>query len=147
MRRGPGALAGLVGIWAAALGVTSAGAQTEAESGLMTLGGFVVLFAAEGPLSYATATPRDVPADAVRVGTVRGRSCQYGLSVPVAGGISGTRLSGAVGDGGYEAALRDLQARQPALRGIYDVKVDEHSRSVLTVYRQLCVEVTAEGFR
>lgn len=134
----------------AALPSAPASAQDEsygANSGLISTRGFVVFFDAEGPLSYATLTPRDVPADAERLGAVRGRSCQLAVSVPIVGSSSTTRLSGAGGRGGFVRAVEDIRARHPGLTGIYDVKVDEHRLSVLTVFSRLCTEVTARGFR
>ncbi len=128
-------------------GRPEAHAQSEASPGLIGIGGYVIFFGAEGPLSYATLTPRDVPPEATRVGPVTGRSCQYGVSVPVGGLTSNTRVSGALGQGGYEKALTDIRARHPGLLGIYDVQVDQHVVRVLTVFQRLCVEVTARGFK
>jgi hypothetical protein len=126
-----------------------AGAQEEdgAEPGLLVPGGYVVFLNATGPLSYATMTPRDVPPGAVRIGRVTGRACQVGVAVPVTGSASAARISGGGGVGGFERAVQDIRERHPGLRGIYDVMVDVHSLNVLTVFRRLCVEVTALGFR
>lgn len=118
----------------------------EASSGLLPLGGLIVFFNASGPLSYATLTPKDLPDGAVRVGTVKGRSCQFGVSTPVVG-FSGPRLSAGAGQGGFERALEDIRARHPELAGIHDVKVDDHVIGVLTVFQRQCTEVTATGFR
>jgi hypothetical protein len=119
----------------------------EADPGLIPMGLFTVFFNTEGPLSYATLTPGDLPAEAVPLGTVKGRGCQYGVSIPIGGTSFITRVSGAVGRGGYEKALRDIRNHHPGLKGIYDVKVDEHILNILTVFERLCVEVTAKGFR
>jgi hypothetical protein len=119
----------------------------EANPGLISIGGWVVFFASEGPLSYATLTARDLPRDAVRMGPVRGRACQYGLSTPIIGLNQVPRLSGAVGEGGFEKALQQIREQHPDLRGVYDVKVDDHVTTVLTVFHRQCTEVTARGFR
>jgi len=119
----------------------------EANPGLLSIGGFVVFFASEGPLSYATLSGKDLPADAVPIGTVKGRGCQYGLSTPIVGWTATPRLSGAAGAGGYEEALQAIRERHPDLRGIYDVRVDDHVLSVLTIFHRQCTEVTARGFK
>jgi hypothetical protein len=61
--------------------------------------------------------------------------------------VSGTRVSGGGGVGGFERAVRDILERHPGLRGIYDVMIDVHTLNVLTFFRRLCTEVTALGFR
>jgi hypothetical protein len=125
-----------------------AGAQEsyEARSGLLQLEGLVVFFSGAGPLSYVTMTARDVPADAVRIGSVAGRGCQFGVSTPFMG--TGTpQLSGGGGEGGFARAVEDIRRRHPDLRGIYDVKVDDHVMSILTVFQRQCTEVAAQGFR
>ena len=139
----------LVSLLAASTGGSVAVAQTEsyeANPGLISLSGFVVFFDSEGPLSYATLTAKNLPSGAVLIGTVKGRGCQYGISTPI-GVSSMPRMSGAAGKGGYERALQDIWERHPDLRGIYDVKVDDHLLSVLTVFQRQCTEVTAKGFK
>jgi len=118
----------------------------EANSGLLSLAGWVVFFSGTGPLSYATMTPREVPPDATRVGPVTGRSCQFGVSTPFLG-LSIPQLSGGWGEGGFARALEEIRRSRPDLRGIYDVIVDDHVMSVLTVFQRQCTEVTAQGFR
>jgi hypothetical protein len=119
----------------------------EASPGLLLLGGFVVFFDAQGPLSYPTLTAAEVPNDAISLGSVTGRGCQYGLSIPIVGASSLTRVSGGVGRGGFQKAIGDIRQRHPELRGIYDVKVDSHLLSVLTVFSRRCVEISARGFK
>ncbi|MGH7264295.1 MAG: hypothetical protein ACREMB_05490 [Candidatus Rokuibacteriota bacterium] len=119
----------------------------EADPGLLAPGGYVIFLDATGPLSYATMTPRDVPPGAIRIGRVTGRGCQFGVAVPVTGSVSGTRVSGGGGVGGFARAVRDIQERHPGLRGIYDVMIDVHALNILTFFRRLCTEVTALGFR
>lgn len=119
----------------------------EANSGLLPLGGFVVFFDAGGPLSYLTMTPRDLPPGSTPIGVVTGRGCQYGVSTPLVGLSGLPRLSGGGGEGGFEKALQDIREHHPELKGIYDVKVDDHVVGVLTVFQRQCTEVTAVGFR
>lgn len=145
----------VVTLAAAALGALASGGASpvwgrgsyEASPGLLPTGGFVVFFNAEGPLSYPTLTAAELPKDAVSLGSVTGRGCQYGLSLPIVGGSSITRISGGAGRGGFQKALSDILARHPRLRGIYDVKVDNHHFSVLTVFTRRCVEISARGFK
>jgi hypothetical protein len=138
-------LAALVAVGPAASAVAQE--AHEADPGVLAPGGYVIFLDATAPLSYATLTPRDVPRDAVRVGRVTGRGCQVGVAVPVTGSVSGTRVSGGGGVGGFERAVRDIRERHPGLRGIFDVMVDVHALNVLTFFRRLCTEVTALGFR
>lgn len=119
----------------------------EANPGLISVGGFVVFFNTTGPLSYATLTPGDRPKQTVSLGPVTGRGCQYGVSIPILANSSITRISGAAGRGGYEKALLDIRERWPELKGLYDVMVDVHLRSVLTIFSRRCTEVTAKGFK
>ena len=51
------------------------------------------------------------------------------------------------GRAGYGKALEDIRRRNPGLRGIWDVKLDDHTLSVLGFFRRVCTEVTARGFR
>ena len=146
MRPAPVILVAWLAVAASGSAALAQSESWEANSGLIPVGGFVVFFNAGGPLSYATLTPRDLPPDAMPIGVVTGRGCQYGLSTPLMG-LSTPRLSAATGEGGYAKALEDIRVRHPDLRGIYDVKVDDHLVSVLTVFQRQCTEVTAKGFK
>jgi len=118
----------------------------EAKPGLLSLSGFAVFFGVQGTLSYAS-TPGGLPSGASDAGEVRGQACQRGLSIPLGLSVSATRLSAGAGQGGYERALADLRARNPRIKGVYDVKADDHITSVLTIFQRLCTEVAARGFR
>lgn len=111
------------------------------------MGGLVLFFDSEGPLSYVTAAPGDLPDDVMPLGEVKGRGCQYGLSVPLLGASTIIQISGGVGHGGYGKALKDIKLRHPELAGIYDVKIDDHVISILTIFRRVCVEISARGFK
>ncbi len=130
---------------------TSAWAQSpayEADIGLIFVGGFILFYDSEGPLSYQTFTPRESPDGAVSLGEVAGNSCQHGLSIPII--FSATdrfSVSGAKGDGSFKQALSDLRQKHPGVEGIYDVKVDVHQLSILGIYKRDCTEVVARGFR
>ncbi|MCP4406729.1 MAG: hypothetical protein GY807_03035 [Gammaproteobacteria bacterium] len=119
----------------------------EAKPGLLPMGGFILFFDSEGPLSYVTSAPGDLPDDIIPLGEVKGRGCQYGLSIPLLGASSIIQISGGVGRGGYGKALKDIKLRYPELTGLYDVKIDDHFISVLTMFRRICVEITAKGFK
>ena len=134
----------LVAAWAAA----ALGQEAyEASPGLIRIGGLSVFLVAEGPLSYLTLTPKDVPRDAVRLGEVKGRGCQFAVATPVVGMPAVPRLSGATGRGGFQKALADIRSRHPEVDGIYDVKVDDHVVAILGIFQRQCTEVTAQGFR
>ncbi|MCX5787915.1 MAG: hypothetical protein NTX64_05315 [Elusimicrobia bacterium] len=122
-------------------------ASWEAHPGLLQLSGLVVFFGGQGSLSYASPTPASLPPGAVDAGEVRGQACQQGVSIPIGLGINATRVAAGAGKGGYERALADIRAKHPALKGIYDVKVDDHHVAILTIFRRLCTEVTARGFQ
>lgn len=119
----------------------------EASSGVIRPAGFVLFLTALGPLSYATLTPGDLPRDALRLGPVSGRSCQFAISTPMIDIAGIPRLSAGAGGGGFEQALEHIRERHPDLTGIYDVKIDVHMVGVLTVFQRLCTEITAQGFR
>ena len=135
---------------AALLAAPAARAQEEgttARPGLIRPGGLTVFYASEGPLSFATLTPGELPPGARDAGEVRGSSCQHGLSIPVTASIRPTTVSGAAGNGGYRKTLAGILKARPDLAGIYDVKVDVQTLSILGLYRRICTEVLARGFR
>ena len=120
----------------------------EASSGLIFVGLFVVFYDSEGPLSYQSMTPQEVPENAVRVGEVVGDSCQHGLSIPIIFSTTDRfSVSGAKGNGSYKKALLDIHEKHPDLAGVYDVKVDIQRVSILTIYRRDCTIVVAQGFK
>lgn len=123
--------------------------EFTARWGLISAGGILIFYDSVGPMSYVTMSPKDIPPGALLIGEVRGKSCQHGLSIPMGSPLSGSTrsLSAARGRGGFSRALEDLRKRSPGLRGIYDVKVDDHSTVILGVYRRLCTEITARGFK
>ena len=81
------------------------------------------------PLEY-----RSDPAAGTR--EVRGEACQTGIFLPV------IPASIAWGDGGYRDAVRVAQAQAPD-SSLTDVRADIHTISILTIFRQECVVVTA----
>lgn len=114
--------------------------------GLITTGNFTVFYKTEGPLSFVTMTPKDRPKDARELGTVKGTSCQHGLSVPISADVRGTSISGAYGDGSFGKALAQIKKAKPEVIGIYDVRTDMRVFSLLGIYKKLCTEVTARAF-
>ncbi|MFH1725892.1 MAG: hypothetical protein ABII00_14885 [Elusimicrobiota bacterium] len=140
----------LVGALCLAAAVPAARAEEgahRARPALIPLGGIVLFYDVQGPLSFVSMTRRELPADAVPVGTVKGRACQHGLSVPLSASLEATELSAAAGKGGYRKALERIRGAHPGLRGVYDVKVDLHRISILGIYGRVCTEVEAFGFR
>jgi hypothetical protein len=120
----------------------------EASPGLIFVGYLMIYYDSQGPLSYQTITPWELPNDAELVGEVTGDSCQHGLSIPIIFSASDrVSVSGAKGDGSYKKALRDIQRKHPDLDGLFDVKVDIHQLSILTIYSRICTIVVAQGFK
>ena len=120
----------------------------EANSGLIFVGFFMLYYDSQGPLSYQNSMVQEVPNDAILLGEVRGNSCQYGLSIPIPFSASDRiSISGAKGDGSFREAIEDIRYRNPDLDGLYDVKVDIHRRSILTVWNRNCTIVVAQGFQ
>ena len=125
---------------------TGEGDEDTAAPGLIPPGNFVLFYDTQGPLSFVTMTPRDRPKGVVELGTVKGTSCQHGLSVPISADVRGTSITGSVGDGGFAKALADIKKAKPEVAGIYDVRTDMRVFSILGLYRKLCTEVTARAF-
>lgn len=132
-----------------ALGATSARAQEgyEASPGLLPVGGILLFYDTQGPLSSRTMTLRELPPGATRLGEVRGRACQNGLSLPLDLSLRALSVSGAMGNGGYQKALEAVRRARPELSGLYDVRVDMRVQSVLGIFRRACVELLARGFK
>jgi hypothetical protein len=128
-------------------GIRAQEGGTTARPGLIATGGLVVFYASEGPLSFATLTPGDLPPGARDAGEVQGRSCQHGLAIPITASIRATTVSGAAGNGGYTKTLAAILKARPDLAGIYDVKIDVQTLSILGFYRRICTEILARGFR
>ena len=106
----------------------------------------MLFYKSEGPLSFVTMTPKDRPAGARELGTVKGVSCQHGLSIPLAAQIRATSVSGGYGDGSFQKALQQIKKESPDMVGLYDVRADLRIFSLLGIYRKLCTEVTARAF-
>lgn len=123
--------------------------EYTARIGLIEPGGFIIFFNSQGPLSYQTISPNELPADAVRTGNVWCKICQHGVTLPVsdATGMRGTNVSGAAGNGSFKKAFDRLHEEHPDLRGVYDVKIDLQRVSILGIYRRVCTVILAKGFR
>jgi len=91
---------------------------------------------------------KDLPQGSVAMmEEIEGRSCQYGISIPIFfGGGQRTSVSGAGGDGSYRKALLDIKHRHPKMDGIYDVKIDSHQINILGIYKRVCTEIVGRGF-
>jgi len=119
----------------------------EAFPDLIGTGGFILFYDSRGPLSFVSMTRRELPAGASVLDDVEGRACQYGVSIPISLDIRGPSVSGAYGRGGYEDALRAIREEHPDLTGVFDLRVDDRTTSVLGFFRRSCTEVVARGFR
>jgi hypothetical protein len=102
-----------------------------------------------GPLSYRTPLGGDgAPRE------VRGEACQSALTLPVglvwaaikAGSPAraAAYLGGGWGDGGYSAATSRALAKTPGMR-LTNVRADLRTKIILGVWRQQCVQITAEA--
>ncbi|MBI2118319.1 MAG: hypothetical protein HYT97_01680 [Elusimicrobia bacterium] len=125
-------------------------ASYEARAGMISSGGFVLFYNSRGPLSYNTLSPGELPKESMDLGEVQCKSCQHAISIPFISSLIGQKsssVSGALGDGSFKKALSNLLGQRPELRGIYDVKIDIQKVNILGIYRKLCTEVTARGFK
>lgn len=122
------------------------GEEDDAVPGLIPAGGIMLFYKSQGPLSFVTMTPKDRPAGARELGTVKGVSCQHGLSVPIAAQFRATSVTGGYGDGSFRKALEQIKKATPEVAGLYDVRSDLRVFSLLGIYRKLCTEVTARAF-
>jgi hypothetical protein len=117
----------------------------QARPSLIPPGSLVLFYFSKGPLSSNPSTRKDLPPDAVLGEQVFGKTCQYGLSVPLSLSLRSSSLSGAIGDGGYRKTIEKMKKDHPELLGLFDVKVDLHITSILGFYRRLCTEVTGQS--
>ena len=143
-------LAAILLAGAPALASDETGDAGLAHYGLIFPGGLLLFYDAQGPLSLLPLTPKDLPAGAVQAGMVYGESCQHGVSIPLLGQLAGSpfgSVAGAAGSGGYDRALENIKKAHPDLRGIYDVRIDEHDVSILGFYRRVCTEIAARGYK
>ncbi len=122
------------------------GDENDASPAMMPAGGIMIFYKSEGPLSFVTMTAKDRPAGARELGTVKGVSCQHGLSVPIAAQLRATSVTGGYGDGSFKKALEQIKKDSPDMAGLYDVRTDLRIFSILGIYRKLCTEVTARAF-
>lgn len=115
----------------------------NADPGFLQHNGMTVFGLHQGPMSYrAPVQPSRVPAKPEDVKVVRARECQSGifLALPSTGSF-GVKF----GDGGYQAALSAIQKRHKNVKEIYDVIIDYDVMSVLGIFSQLCLKVTAKA--
>jgi len=120
----------------------------EANPDPINVDGYVVLFNAQGPLSYLSSTSGEIPSGAIKMGNVNGESCQQALSLPVSADLQArsAKIGGALGDGGYQQVFEKIKKEHPGIAGIYDVRVDSREVRILSVYSKLCTDITARGF-
>ncbi|MEK7689988.1 MAG: hypothetical protein AAB425_03105 [Bdellovibrionota bacterium] len=101
-----------------------------------------------GPLSQRLGIrPKDVPVGA-EIEEVSGQACQHGFMVPGSlafSALKGTSFTGAMGDGGYQEAMKDLHSKHQDLAAIFDVRIDTDKLVVLSIYYRSCLIITAQG--
>lgn len=123
------------------------GDEDDAVPGLMPAGGLVLFYDSGGPMSFPSMTPKDVPADVVKIKEVKGRACQRGVSVPIAAEFNATSISAYAGNGTYAKAVAQIKQQHPEIVGIYDVRTDVEVFSILGgLYKSLCTKVSARAF-
>lgn len=120
--------------------------EDTATPAMIPAGGIMLFYASEGPLSFVAMTPKDRPKTARELGTVKGVSCQHGLSVPIAAQFRATSITGGYGDGSFKKALEQIKKENPLAEGLYDVRTDLRVFSILGIYKKLCTEVVARAF-
>jgi hypothetical protein len=138
--------AALVALLASTGWAIGEGDEDDALPGLQPANGMVLFYESAGPLSFPSMTPKDVPDGVRKIREVKGRACQYGLSVPIAANLNATNVSAYYGNGGYAKALAQIKKLNPEVIGLYDVRTDVEVFSILGFYRSLCTEVTARAF-
>ncbi len=136
-----------------ALGLAAAPASAaqeegdDASPGMVRVGGLLLFYDSQGPLSFQSATRSELPEGVADAGEVTASACQHGLSIPTGLSLRSTNISAAAGRGGYAKAIERLRKERPELRGLYDLKVDVRETSVLRVWRRMCIQLTARGFK
>jgi hypothetical protein len=129
----------------------SASAQDDdyytASPSVIAPGGITVYYNTQGPLSFVSMTPGDLPPDVISIGEVQAYDCQYKLSIPLSLSLRATNISGVQGNGSFRKAMEGLRRTHPELAGIYDVKVDLHTISLLGIFQRLCTEISARGYK
>jgi hypothetical protein len=122
------------------------GDEDDAVPGLQPFSSGVIYYDSSGPLSFPSMTPKDVPKGVTTIREVKGRACQRGLAIPTAVSFNSTHIGIYFGNGGYGKALAQIKRRNPRVIGLYDVRTDVETFSILGVYQSLCTEVTARAF-
>jgi hypothetical protein len=111
------------------------------------INGYFIVYDVEGTLSFEPSTRWELSKNIADAGEVFGESCAYGLSVPIALNLNATQVSGAYGEDGYNKAIKFILLAHPGILGIYDVKADRHTISVLGLFTRICLELSARGFK
>jgi hypothetical protein len=138
--------AALVALLAAGARATGEGDEDEAVPGMQPASGLVLFYESGGPMSFPSMTPKDVPAGVRKIREVKGRACQRGVAVPTAITFNATHIGVYFGDGGYGKALAQIKSKHPEVLGLYDVRTDVETFTILGVFQSLCTEVTARAF-
>jgi hypothetical protein len=108
---------------------------------------FVVFYQAQGGLSYLPLQGKDLPKEAVDLGSFREKTCQYGLSIPTSIAYNATKISMAMGEGDYFKTLAKMRRKHPELAGLFDIKADQQTTVVLGIFSRECMVIDARGFK
>jgi len=121
--------------------------QGNGSGGLYSAGSTLIFQDSAGPLSYRSTGKGSGPGR-----PVRGEACQSAITLPFgllwaavdAGSLANAPAFLGVGwrDGGYGKAVASANASAPGSQ-LIDVRADLHTKIVLGIWRQQCVEVTA----
>lgn len=120
---------------------------TASSPSLIAPGGYFVFYDEQGALSFESSTRWDLPKTAEDSGVVAEQSCAYELSIPLSLALNATSVSGVYGENGYRKVLGKILKKYPGIEGIYDVKIDTHTITVLSFFTRKCLLVTARGFK
>jgi len=89
------------------------------------------------PRTYRSATTGDIQGKQVVATDVRGEACSYSFLMLVA-----------IGDGGYDAAVKDALGKTNGGTMLYDVRADVKYTAILgPLYMKLCTSVTGNAVK
>ncbi len=121
----------------------------KARPSLISPGSYFILFyQSEGAMSYQPMDGKDLPQKAIDVGNYTAKTCQYGISIPISPlAVNSAKISASFGEGTYFKTLNKIRKKHPDLAGLFDIKADLQTISVLGIFARQCVIVAARGFK
>lgn len=131
--------------------VAQANAAVPGEASNLSLTPAVVFQNGTGTTNYHAPTFADLPRN-IEVRDVQGRACESGLQVPwgaltepAGAALDWMFASVGWGNSGYQRALREAAGQVAPDALLYDVRADLQTISVLGIWRQQCLIVTASA--